>query len=122
MRSKKIRRIKVPQFTVANGSTAAVSKSLGSLNGTLKQAIVTINDNTGNATATLALIDEDSLTLWTETGIAENATTPFQYYTLSGTDLPLTILMDGTMILTMTPSGDPGAGGMTVDVVLFIEE
>ena len=122
MRKKNIRRLEVPQVSVASGSTAAVNTDIGSINGTIKQMAVTLNDNTNNVTATVAIRDEDDYVIHSEAGIAENATTVFKYMTESGTDLPLAVLCDGQTDVLVTPSGDPGAGGLTVDVVLWIDE
>jgi hypothetical protein len=122
MRKKTIRRIVVPQVSVADGATAAVDSIIGSLNGTIRQFTVTVNDNTNNVTATVAFLDADDYVMHSEAAIAENATTAFQYWTLSGTDLPLALLVDDTITVRMTPSGDPGASGMTVDIVFYVDE
>jgi len=121
MRQERISRYECPRVTIPNGGTAAVSSSALRLNGIIRQISVTVNDNTGNKTATAAIVDEDSITLWSEAGIAEAATTVFQYWTLSSTDLPLAVCVDGNITIKVTPSGDPGTSTMTVDVVLYID-
>lgn len=111
-------RVEVPQITLPNGASAAVEDDVN-LNGTIRQITVTVNNNDGNATMTVALEDEDDAVLWSEAGIAENATTVFQYATLSSTDLNLAVLSAATLTVKVTPSGDPGASTGLVDVVLY---
>jgi hypothetical protein len=114
-----IARIEVPQITLPNGASAEVTETLQNVNLRVKQIAVTVNDNTGNATMTVQLRDNDGAVLWSEAGIAENAITVFQYYTLSDTDLPLCILLQGAITVGVTPSGDPGASTGLVDVKLY---
>jgi hypothetical protein len=111
-------RIEVPQLTMPDGDANAVTDTIN-LNGTIRQITVTVNDNTGNATMTAEVIDEDSAVLWTEAAIAEAAVTVFQYNTRSSTDLPMALLATGTLTIQVTPSGDPGASTGLVDIVLY---
>lgn len=115
----KVFRIEATRLTVADGGHATESTTNQVINGVIRQIAVKVNDNTGNATVTLALRDEEGAVLWTEAGIAENATTVFQYNTRSGTDLPMAIYCTGSITLGATASGDPGASTQTTDVTLW---
>lgn len=111
-------RIEVAQIVIPNGGTTEVTGAQN-MNGIVRQIAVAINDNTGNATATVQIRDSDGAVLWSVAAIPENANTVYQYYTLSGTDLPLAILCTDTMTIGVTPSGDPGVSTMTADIVLW---
>jgi len=116
-------KLDVPQMTVANGSSADDTADI-TINGSVKQITVGVNNNTGNKTATVSLTDADGSVLFTTETIAENtdsAPVVQQFMTVSDTDLPLNILCDGTITVTGSPSGDPGASGMTIDVSLYVE-
>jgi len=117
--TKKIFKIEVPQLTVPDDGQATEQTADIILNGTVRQIAVTINNNDGNATATVQLRNENGGVLWTFAAIAENATSVYQFYTLSGTDLPLAVLCAGTITVGCTASGDPGASGLTCDVELY---
>lgn len=114
-----VARIDVPTLTVASGGHGTEATDTIGANMRVKQIAVTINDNTGNATATVELRDADGGVIWTQAGIPENATTHYQYYTLSGTDIPLNVLLQGIITVGCTASGDPGASTMTCDVALY---
>ena len=107
-----VARIKLAQFSWASGETAAVTKMFP-FNGIVRQFHTVINDNTGNRTATVAIVDEDSYPIHSTAAIPENATTTTtltadtEAYVPSGCNV------------TVTPSGDPGEGGMTVDVTFI---
>ena len=111
-------RVEVPQIVLPNGAQAAVEQDVN-INGTIRQITVTVNNNDGDKTMTVALEDEDDAVLWSEAAIAESATTVFQYATLSATDLNLAVLSAATLTVKVTPSGDPGASTGLVDVVLY---
>jgi len=117
--TKKIFVREVATLTVPDDGQATEQTTDILINGHVRQIVVTINNNDGNATATVALRNEDGAVLWTESGVAENTSTVFQYYTLSGTDLPLDILCAGTITVGCTASGDPGSSGLTCDVELY---
>lgn len=118
-----ITRRKVEQHTFANTVIAALDKTLKGAKGICEQVEVIVNDNDGNKTATVAITTDNSGTLFSVAGIAENATTilhglshkatrdaSFNPFLVSGSDLTVTV----------TPSGDPGSSGMTVDVYLYL--
>ena len=107
-----VARIKLAQFAWASGATAAVTKELP-FNGVVKAHVAVITDNTGNRTATIAVVDGDSYSLYSVAAIPENATTT----TVLTRDTE--IYVPSGCSVSVTPSGDPGAGGMTVDVTLY---
>ena len=117
--SGKIFKLTVDTLTVPDDGQATTQTTAFLLNGTIRQIKVAINNNDGNATATIQIRDSSGAVLFTEAGIAENAKTIFQYNTRSGTDLPLAILCAGIMTVSCLASGDPGASGLTADVVLW---
>jgi hypothetical protein len=114
-------RIEVPQLTVASGASAAVTDTIN-MNGTVRQITVGVSNNTGNRTAIVSLVSDEGSVLFTTEAIAENTTAApvaQAFFTASATDLPLAVLATGTVTIKATPSGDPGSGGMTIDVTLF---
>jgi hypothetical protein len=109
------------QATWASGVSSAVVKTLN-VNGVCEQIAVKVNNNTGNRTATVTITDENGATLFTKSGIAENATATYFARSYKGTpDADFNpFLVAGTLTATITPSGDPGESGMTVDVYLYL--
>ena len=99
-------------FIWENTDTGAQSQAVP-LNGVIMAMIAQVNDNTGNRTITLALVDDLAGSLFSAAGIAENATT----VKVAPTDF-VEIPVNGTLTVTVTPSGDPGATGMTAIVEL----
>jgi len=119
-----INRRKVTQHTFADGVTAALEKTLKAVRGICEQVEVVINDNDGNATATVTITSDVSGQLYTKAGIPENATTVYQARSLGGTtdsDFKA-FLCSSDLTVTVTPSGDPGASDMTVDVYLYLDD
>ena len=116
-----VARLDFAQATWASGVTAAVVKTMA-VNGVVEQIAVAVNDNTDNRTATVTITDENGATLFTKASIAENATTTYFARSYKGTpDADFNpFLAVGTLTATITPSGDPGASGMTVDLYLYL--
>lgn len=110
--------ITVAQQTWAAAASDAQSVTVANVNGRCEQIEVKINNNTNNVTATVAIASENSGTLYSQAGIAENATTVYKA-TSDSTDFDA-FLVDGDLTLTITPSGVPGASGLTVDVYLYV--
>ncbi len=114
-------RIELSQLTRDDGDANDVNTTVN-LNGTIRQITVGVNDNTGNKTVTIDIIDDNGSVLFTTETIAENTTSApvvQHFMTESGTDLPLAILVTGTVTINANLSGDPGSGGMTIDVVIY---
>jgi len=105
------------QQTWASGASGAKTATLN-LNGICEQIEVKVNNNTGDRTATVALATANGGTLFNVSGIAENATTVLKA-TSDATDFDA-FLCDGAITATITPSGDPGESGMTVDVYVYL--
>lgn len=100
--------------------TAAVIKTM-SVNGCCEQIAVKVSDNTGNRTATVTITDNNGAVLFTKSGISKNATTTYfarSYKVVQDADFNPFLSVD-TLTATITPLGDPGANGMTVDVYLY---
>jgi len=116
-----VARLDFAQATWADGVTAAVAKTM-KVNGVCEQIAVAVNDNTGNRTATVTITDENGVTLFTQAGIAEAATTTYfarSYKAVQDASFN-PFLATGVLTATITPSDDPGASGMTVDVMLYL--
>jgi hypothetical protein len=113
-----VARIEVPQITIGSAVTTEVTDTINA-NMRVKQIVVKVNNTTNSITFTVELRDDDGAVLWSQASINENAKTVFQYYTLSDTDLPLNILLQGTITVGVTPSGAPGASTGLVDVKLY---
>ncbi len=118
-----VRKTKLQQQTWANGVSAATNPT-APMHGRLEQIKVTINNNTGNRTLTLAIKDADGDTLLTIAAIPENATT---VYTANSEKAVQdanfdALLLDEICTFTCTPSGDPGASGMTADISLYVTD
>lgn len=117
-------KVELPQMTRVNGDANDVSEDV-ILNGTIRQITVGINDNTGNKTATIDIIDDNGSVLFTTATIAENTTAApvaQHYMATSASDtnaLPLAVLVTDTVTINANLSGDPGSSGMTIDVVLY---
>ncbi len=91
--------------------------------GKVEQIAVKINDNTGNATATLSITNANGGVLFSQIGIPENETTIYRAQSMGATDSDFeAFLADEICTFTITPSGNPGASGMTVDVALYIND
>lgn len=109
----------VDTLTVPDNTQAVEQTTTFNLNGTIRQITVAINNNDGNATATIEIRDADGAILWSEAAIAENATAVFQYNVRSATDLPLALLCAGVITVGCLASGDPGASGLTAVVTVW---
>lgn len=104
------------QMTWANGESAAADSSTCGINGIVKQLVVTLNNNTNNVTATVAVKDLSGNSLYSKGAFAENATTA-EYPIHDATDDHNDDLVVNGFYLTVTPSGDPGTSGLTVDII-----
>jgi len=113
-----VARIEVPQITIGSAVTTEVTDTINA-NIRVKQIVVKANNTTNTITFTVELRDDDGAVLWSQAAIPENAKTVYQYHTLSDTDLPLNILLQGTITVGVTPSGAPGESTGLVDVKLY---
>jgi hypothetical protein len=119
-------KIDVPQLTFPNGAAGATLTQTQdvTINGRVKQITVGVNNNTGNKTVDVTLVDADGSVLYAAATTAENtASAPVaqQYMTQSATDLPLNILCDGVITVTGVISGDPGVSTGLCDITLYCD-
>ncbi|MEA1950589.1 MAG: hypothetical protein U9N87_04350 [Planctomycetota bacterium] len=109
----------IPQQSWANGETDGISGLGPVMRGRVDQIEVKISDPTNTITFTLTLTSPDGAELFTKASIARNATTVLKA-TSDATDYDA-FYVDGKLAWTITPSGDPGTSGVTVDVALYGE-
>ncbi len=125
-----VRKKSLPQQTWASGVSSAVAPKMA-IRGRVEQIVVTINDNTGDKTATLTITGKAAIStvtgaiLYTKASIPEDAATIYKGTGgLGGStdgDFPA-FLAEELCTFTITPSGDPSTSGMTVDVDLYIND
>jgi hypothetical protein len=114
-----VRRIALDQQSWLDTIHAALAPTM-EVHGLCEQIEVKINDNTNARTATLTITSKNGGTLFTQAGIAHNAATVYKA-TSDSTDFDA-FLADELCTFTILPSEDPGATGMTVDVVLYLRD
>ena len=103
----------VARATWASGDTAAVTITVPNVNGILGSMTVKNSNATNPITVSASLTDELGGVYPNFTAIAENSSA----VKTSSTDFDA-VPINGDYTLTITPSGDPGASGLTVDVSL----
>ncbi len=106
---------KFTQMSWASTETAALTDTI-TTNGVLIQALVGLSNATNAITVTFTLTGPDSFVVFTSSALAENNPVA------SPITLALDIPLDGTYTLTVTPSGDPGASGITADIKFLGEQ
>ena len=113
---------KIAQQSWADGVSAAIEDiEMNNVKGRCEQIEVVLNDNTNDVTATVTINSAQEGQLFTAAGIAENATTVFRANTMGATDSDFeAFLVSGDITIDITPSGDPGSSGLTVDVYLYL--
>ena len=117
-----IARYEFAQQSWASGETTALAPTL-KINGTIKAIEVVVSNATNGITVTVALSTSDSAAAYSKASIAENASTWLDAVSHKGTpDADFNpIPINDTVTATITPSGDPGTSGVTVDVKLWVE-
>ena len=119
-----VRKYTIPQQSWASGVTAALTYTLP-MHGRVEQIVVKINNNTGDATLTLAITSEtQDGTLYSQAAIPENASTVYRANSEKASqDANFNaFLVDEKVTLTMTPSGDPSTSGMTADIAIYVTD
>ncbi len=115
-----IARYEVAQQTWISGNTDVLTPTLANLNGEIVQVEVDVAENTtNNITFTLAITTPDSGQVFSIAAIADNGATVFTALSDS-TDFDAFVGANDTFTFTLTPSGDPGATGATVDVNVWL--
>lgn len=95
------------QMSWASGESGALSHTLN-INGVVRRIAIAISANTNNRTATISITDEDGAVPYLSGQNSHTATTV----------LDITEYVSGQITIEVTPSGDPGSGGMTANFVL----
>ncbi|HCX88617.1 MAG TPA: hypothetical protein DG761_11385 [Gammaproteobacteria bacterium] len=117
--AKPVGALSLVQATWASGATAALTRTVQNVSGVCRQIEFKVAENTtNNITFTLTITSESGAQLFTAAAIADNGTTIFKA-TSDATDFDA-FLMAGTITFLITPSGDPGATGATVDVDILM--
>lgn len=115
-------KMKIVEQTFANGDTVAVTDTLV-INGRCSQIeFDCAEDTTSSITFTLAVTTADGGTLFTKAAIADNGSTILRAYSMGATDSDFeAFLAAETVTVTITPSGDPGTSGATINVGFYLE-
>lgn len=101
-------KVVIDQMTVASGGHAPVTDTF-LISGCVRRITIDLSNADNGITATVALTDEEGAIIYTSGANNENAVTV----------MDVTEYMHGTLTVTMDASGDPGASGITADIVLF---
>lgn len=101
-------KVVIDQMTVASGGHAAVTDTF-TISGCVRRITIDLSNADNSVTATVALTDEEGAVIYTSGANNENAITI----------LDVTEYMHGTLTVTMDVNSDPGASGITADIVLF---
>lgn len=111
-------RYNVTQHVIPSADANAVAQTINIPGSIYLSRIDVVTSNSTNAiTYTVALTDAASITLFSKASITENS--PHSYSPTASTPDFNSVPIMGTHTLTVTPSGDPGASGGTVDVTLW---
>lgn len=102
---------RITQMSWGAAATDAQTEAL-TVNAVLTEMSVKISAATNAITFTVSLVDEYGGTRYTQSGIAVNGTTVLPTAFGAG----MAVNCAGDLTLTVTPSGAPGAGGVTVDI------
>jgi len=104
-------------FQFANGAAGAglIQSSVLALEGELLWIHQRNSSNTNARTAQLTLEDEDSFQMFDGTAKAHNANYDFEF------GVTIRRILSGRNTLKCTISGDPGASGYTVTVVVYLK-
>lgn len=105
-------REKLAQFTWASGVGTAGTANFP-VCGIMRAFVAVVSNTTNNITITVAITDEDSYELYSLAAIADNGTT------VTTLTAHTEIFIPEGSIITVTPSGDPGLSGATVDLTFI---
>jgi len=114
------------QFTQQSWAAAvsdATTEDIANLNGTIVAVEVIASDSANAITYTVALETSNGTSVFSVASIAENAKTWLDARSHKGTqDANFNpVPVNDTLTATFTPSGVPGTGGSTLDVILYVE-
>lgn len=111
----------IVQQSWASGESGVKSPTIANVNMLVERVDVVASNSTNAITYTVAISDEQSVSggeLYSKTGVTENAQT-VHLATKATPDFDAFPVSNNTLTITITPSGDPGASGATVDVILY---
>ena len=113
------------QFTQQSWAAAASTATTEDIkiNGTIVAVEVIASDSANAITYTVALETSNGASVFSVASIAENAKTWLDARSHKGTqDADFNpVPVNDTLTATFTPSGVPGTGGSTLDVILYVE-
>jgi hypothetical protein len=104
-----VMRRNVDTITLPNSASDEVTVT-EAFNGVVGTICVGFGNATNSITGTLQVRDSDGFILYSKASIAENTNT-----VLENVDF----LAAGELTIGMNPSGDPGSGGVDVDIVIM---
>jgi len=111
-----VARVEVPAINIPDGGTTEVTDEVP-INMTIKTIVVRAGNATNGITFTLKLTDDNGAVHLTKATIAENAKTVL-LSTKATADFD-EFCMNGKVTVGITPSGDPGDGGVDVNIDLY---
>jgi hypothetical protein len=115
-------KIMIGEMTWASGASAADTEDI-TICGKCTQIEVDVAENTtNNITFTVAVTTEDGGSLYSQATIPDNGATIYRAYNTGAANSDFeAFLMAEEVTVTVTPSGDPGATGATVNVGFYVE-
>ncbi len=121
-----VRKLDVPQIVFPDGAAGATLTQTEDvqINGAIRAISVGLNNNTGNKTVDVSIVDADGAVLITLETTAENtdsAPVIQQFMTVSGTDLPMRLMCAGTITVSAVISGDPSTSTGLLDVSIYVD-
>lgn len=106
----------------AAAESSALEKTLSNLTGTVYAIEVVVNNPTNTITMTVTIKSANGVTLFSENTISDDASTWFDAQSSKSTPdadfNPIPVV--GDLIATLTPTGVPGSGGATIEVILYM--
>ncbi len=114
-------RVEFARLSWASGETSAVTDWKGGITMIVERIDVIVSNATNAITFAATFTDENGVEPIVSTNfatVAENAAT-VKFATLASPDFPAAMLVNNDITLSLTPSGDPGASGATVDVIMY---
>ena len=114
--------ISFEQGVWAAAESTALEKTLSNLTGTVYAVEVVVSDTTNSITMTVAIVSANGVSLFSESSISDDDSTWFDAQSSKATPdadfNPIPVV--GDLVATLTPSGVPGSGGATIDVILYM--
>jgi len=118
------RRFPVAKYQIGQlswGATghAADTDTLANINMMIERVDIIVSNAANAITVDLAITDENGAAIITLTGLARNTKHVKLAYDDGGSNDFPPIVVNNTLTVSVDPSGDAGAGGITVDVILY---